>query len=393
MRYNFDKIIERENTNCVKYDLRKQIFGTTDLIPMWVADMDYETPDVIMDAIKKRLEHPILGYSFRPESFYKSIIDWMEIRHQWDVKKEWISFSPGVVPALNMIVLGLSEPLDKIIVQPPVYFPFFTAIENHGRKLINNPLIIKNSRLSIDFNDLNAKIKNGAKMLFLCNPHNPGGSVWKREELLKIADLCLKNNVVVVSDEIHSDLIFSPHKHIPFASLSKEIADITVTCMAPSKTFNIAGLSTSFLVISNQELLKKYNKTLDNIHVGQGNIFGAIALETAYNQGSKWLDELLDYLKKNIDFVEDFLKNNIPEIKICRPEATYMIWLDCSDLNMDDKILKRFFIKETKIGLNDGSVFGIGGEGFQRMNIACPLSVIEQALFRLKNALKINASN
>jgi len=387
MKNNFDKIIERENTNCVKYDLRKQIFGTTDLIPMWVADMDFETPDVIIEAIKKRLEHPVLGYSFRPESFYTSIIDWMKIRHQWNVKKEWISFSPGVVPALNMIVLGLTEADDKIIVQPPVYFPFFTAIENHGRKLINNPLIIKNSRICIDFIDLEAKISEGAKMLFLCNPHNPGGSVWKRDELLKIADLCLKNNVIVVSDEIHSDLIFSPNKHIPFASLSKEISDITITCMAPSKTFNIAGLSTSFLVISNHELMKKYNKTLDNVHVGQGNIFGTIALEAAYNQGSQWLEELLSYLRINIDFVENFLKNNIPEIKMLKPEATYMIWLDCRNLKMNDKTLRNFLIKEAKIGLNDGPVFGIGGEGFQRMNIACPLSVIEKALIRLKKAV------
>jgi len=387
MKNNFDKIIERENTNCVKYDLRKQIFGTTDLIPMWVADMDFETPDVIIEAIKKRLEHPVLGYSFRPESFYTSIIDWMKIRHQWNVKKEWISFSPGVVPALNMIVLGLTEADDKIIVQPPVYFPFFTAIENHGRKLINNPLIIKNSRICIDFIDLEAKISEGAKMLFLCNPHNPGGSVWKRDELLKIADLCLKNNVIVVSDEIHSDLIFSPNKHIPFASLSKEISDITITCMAPSKTFNIAGLSTSFLVISNHELMKKYNKTLDNVHVGQGNIFGTIALEAAYNQGSQWLEELLSYLRINIDFVENFLKNNIPEIKMLKPEATYMIWLDCRNLKMNDKTLRNFLIKEAKIGLNDGPVFGIGGEGFQRMNIACPQSVIEKALIRLKKAV------
>jgi len=387
MKNNFDKIIERENTNCVKYDLRKQIFGTTDLIPMWVADMDFETPDVIIEAIKKRLEHPVLGYSFRPESFYTSIIDWMKIRHQWNVKKEWISFSPGVVPALNMIVLGLTEADDKIIVQPPVYFPFFTAIENHGRKLINNPLIIKNSRICIDFIDLEAKISEGAKMLFLCNPHNPGGSVWKRDELLKIADLCLKNNVIVVSDEIHSDLIFSPNKHIPFASLSKEISDITITCMAPSKTFNIAGLSTSFLVISNHELMKKYNKTLDNVHVGQGNIFGTIALEAAYNQGSQWLEELLSYLRINIDFVENFLKNNIPEIKMLKPEATYMIWLDCRNLKMNDKTLRNFLIKEAKIGLNDGPVFGIGGEGFQRMNIACPLSLIEKALIRLKKAV------
>jgi len=387
MKNNFDKIIERENTNCVKYDLRKQIFGTTDLTPMWVADMDFETPDVIIEAIKKRLEHPVLGYSFRPQSFYKSIIDWLNIRHQWNVKKEWISFSPGVVPALNMIVLGLTEADDKIIVQPPVYFPFFTAIENHGRRLINNPLIIKNSRLCIDFNDLETKISAGTKMLFLCNPHNPGGSVWKRDELLKIADLCLKNNVIVVSDEIHSDLIFSPNKHIPFASLSKEISDITITCMAPSKTFNIAGLSTSFLVISNQELMKKYNKTLDNVHVGQGNIFGTIALEAAYNHGSQWLEELLSYLRINIDFVENFLKNNIPEIKMLKPEATYMIWLDCRNLNMNDKPLRNFLIKEAKIGLNDGPVFGIGGEGFQRMNIACPLSVIEKALIRLKKAV------
>jgi len=385
--YNFDETIQRENTDCVKYDVRKAYFGAEDVIPMWVADMDFRTPDFIIDALSKRLEHEILGYSIRGNAFNQAILNWMKKRHGWDIQQEWISFSPGVVPALNMLVLALTQPGDKIIIQPPVYFPFFSAIENNGRVKVENPLKLINGRLSMDFEDLKKKAP-GSKMMIISHPHNPGGSVWTKEELLQMVEICLENDVLMVSDEIHSDLIFKGFKHIPLASLSAEIADKTITTNAPSKTFNIAGLSTSYLIISNPQLLSTYNKMLsDRLHLGMGNLFGSIALQAAYTYGDEWLEQLMDYIWNNVKFVDEFLKSNLPQIKACLPESTYMIWLDCRKLGLRGDTLKAFFIDDAKVGFNDGQVFGTGGEGFMRMNVACPQSLVEKALLQVKAAV------
>ena len=385
--YNFDEIIPRENTDCVKYDIRKVIFGTEEVLPMWVADMDFRTPDFIIDAIKKRLEHEILGYTFRGKSFTDSIIKWNKKRHGWHIKPGWISFSPGVVPAVNMLVLSLTNPGDKIIVQPPVYFPFFSAVNNNDRTLVENPLKLENGRLSMDFDDLAKKAK-GATMMIISHPHNPGGSVWTKDELTRMAEICLENDVIIVSDEIHSDLIFPQFKHIPLASLSDEIARQTITCNAPSKTFNLAGLATSYLVISNNDYLEKYNAMLnDKIHANMGNVFGPVALQAAYDHGESWLDQLLDYVWKNVEYVAAFCENNMPEIKVIKPESTYMIWLDCRALNMKGDALKDFFIKKAGLGFNDGQVFGTGGEGFMRMNVACPRFTVEEAMKKLAHAV------
>lgn len=383
MKYNFDEIINRENTNSVKYDLRKEIFGKEDIIPMWVADMDFKTPDFIVNAIKKRAEHEIFGYSFRPKSYFESIINWVNRRYQWEIKEEWISFSPGIVPAINMAVLAYTNPGDKIIVQPPVYFPFFSAIQNNNRIQIENPLKLANGRYEMDFLDLEEKLKD-AKLLILSNPHNPGGSVWKKNELKRLGEMCLKNSVLVLSDEIHSDLVFKNYTYIPLASISGEIANNTVTFIAPSKTFNMAGLATSSVIASNKDLKEKYDKVLDTIHVGMGNIFGTVASEAAYNNGDQWLDELLEYISSNIDFLEKFLEKNIPEIKMIRPEGTYLVWLDCSKLKLKEKDLKDFMIDDAKVGMNDGRMFGIGGDGFMRINVACPRKILERALNQLQ---------
>ncbi len=387
MLYNFDEIVPRENTDCVKYDIRKVFFGTEDVLPLWVADMDFRTPDFIIDALKKRLEHEILGYTFRGKDFNQSIANWMEKRHEWIIKEDWISYSPGVVPAVNMLVLALTQPGDKIIVQPPVYFPFFYAIEKNDREIVENPLKLENGRLNMDFDDLAIKAK-GAKMLIISHPHNPGGSVWTKEELTKMAEICLENNVIILSDEIHSDLIFPWHKHIPLASLNEEIAQQTITCNAPSKTFNLAGLATSFLIIPNKTYLDKYNTMLnDKLHVGMGNLFGPVAMQAAYENGEEWLKQLLDYVWKNVEYVAEFCEKHIPRIKVMKPESTYMIWLDCRELNLEGDELKEFFIKKAKLGFNDGLVFGTGGEGFMRMNVACPKATVEKAMKQLREAL------
>ncbi len=386
MDYNFDELIDRQNTACYKYDLRSSYFGKEGVIPMWVADMDFRTPSFIIDAIRNRLDHEILGYTFRHDSFYESLANWLKRRHGWDVSRDWIGFSPGIVPALSLAVLAFTEPGDKIIVQRPVYFPFFPAIESHGRVLVNNPLNYENGRYKMDFEDLIKKIDHRVKMMMLCSPHNPTGNVWKYDDLKKLTNICLERNILILSDEIHSDLVFSGNRHIPTASLSPEVADITFTCVAPSKTFNLAGLSTSAVIASNRILKEKYEKMLEDIHVGGGNIFGFAAFEAAYNYGEEWLNALIGYLENNLRYLIRYLSRNIPPIKPVIPEATYMVWLDCRELGLDDTELKRFMIHEAGLGLSDGIIFGIEGAGFQRINIGCPKSVLMKALHQLKNA-------
>jgi len=387
MRYNFDEIVNRENTDSVKFDLRKEIFEKEDVIPMWVADMDFKTPDFIINAIKERTKHEVFGYSIRPKSYYNSIVKWVERRHNWKIESDWISFSPGIVPAINMAVLAFTKPGDNIVVQPPVYFPFFSAIQNNERNQIENPLILKDGRYCIDFDDLEIKLQD-AKVLILSNPHNPGGSVWTKEELLKLGQICVKNNVLIFADEIHADLVYDGFEFTPIASLSNEIAENTITFIAPSKTFNIAALATSSVIASNKQIKEKYDKVLDTIHIGMGNVFGAVASEAAYTHGDEWLDQLMNYLSANLDYAENYIKKNIPEITLIRPEGTYLVWLDCSKLDLKGKDLKDFIIQDASLGFNDGRMFGAGGEGFMRMNIACPKETIKKALENLKGAIQ-----
>lgn len=388
MKYNFDEVIPRESTNSVKYDLREKLFGKDEIIPLWVADMDFATPDFIREAIKERAEHPVYGYSIRPESYFDSIRNWQEKKHQWKIKNEWIRFSPGIVPAVNFCVQAFTEPGDKIIVQPPVYFPFFWAISNNKRVQLDNPLKLQNGRLCMDFEDLRSKIDDRTKMILLCSPHNPGGSVWRKDELEELAGICREHGIIIVSDEIHCDLVLPPNKHIPTATLSNEIADQTITCIAPSKTFNLAGLATSSVIISNEKLAKKFDKSLEQVHVGGGNLFGTIASIAAYTKGEDWLGQLHDYLKTNARLAVDFINNNLDGVETWMPESTYMLWLDCRKLEMTDEELWNFFIQQAGLGLNKGVMFGEGGQGFMRLNFACPRQVLRRALDQLAEALK-----
>ena len=387
--WNFDEPDGREGTDCIKYDRREEIFGVKDVIPMWVADMDFNCPSFVIEALQKRLEHEIYGYSFRPAEYFQSMISWIKNRHNWTIEKEWISFSPGIVPALNFCTLAFTQPGDNIIVQPPVYFPFFSAAESHGRNLIYNRLKESEGKWTMDFDSLIAGIDSKTKMIILSNPHNPIGRVWTPAELTNLADICLKNNVLIISDEIHCDLILPGYTHTPLASLSEKIAENTITLIAPSKTFNLAGLSTSSVIISNPVLRKSFNHVVDNLHVGSGNIFGTAASTAAYTHGHEWLDALLDYIDNNIEFVKDYCRKMIPEIIPVQPEATYMIWLDCRKFGMSGKELQSFFVNKAGVGMNEGSTFGPGGEGFMRMNLGTTHQTVMKAMEQIETAVAL----
>jgi cysteine-S-conjugate beta-lyase len=390
MKSCFDEAINREGTNSVKWDLRNEIFGRNDPVPMWVADMDFAVPPFITESIKKRADHEVLGYTFRGESYFTSIISWMQRRQQWTIKRESVIFCPGVVPALNFATLAFTEPGDDIIIQPPVYPPFFTAVTGHGRNLVLNPLTRYKSRYLIDFENLRACITPRTKMLIFSHPHNPVGRVWNMCELRQLVEICIEHNIIILSDEIHSDLVLPGSNHIPLATVSAEAAAISVTCIAPSKTFNIAGLSTSSVIIPDATLRNKFVSIIENLHIGNGNIFGNEASVAAYTYGDEWLDELLVYLAGNIEFAIDFFAERIPVIKPVVPQATYLIWLDCTEMGMSGEELADFFINKAHVGLNEGSTFGTGGEGFMRMNIACSRALLTEALGRIENAMKNN---
>ena len=386
-QYDFDRYIERRGTDCVKYDLNGLIFGKEDLLPMWVADMDFEVPDFIREAITDRAAHPVYGYTYRPRRFFETAANWMRKRHGWEVSPDAFSFSPGIVPALNMIVMEFSEPGDRILVQPPVYFPFFNAVTNHKRELVYNQLIEQNGQYQIDFDHLEEEFRKGVRIFFLCNPHNPVGRVWLEPELKQLAALAVKYQVLVISDEIHSDLLLFGNRHIPFASLGKEVADLTFTCMSPSKTFNLAGLYTSVVIATNPALKKGYERILDAVHVGGGCLFGQVAFEAAYIHGEAWLQQLNSYLEQNYTLLTGFLRKAVPGAVISPLDATYLVWIDFAFLGKDEAGLKRFMIEEASLGMNDGPMFGPGGKNHQRMNIGTTREVLSKGLEQLANAV------
>lgn len=387
MQYNFDELVNRKNTNCIKHDATASFLGVEDAIPMWVADMDFKTPPFIIDAIKKRLEHEVLGYSIKPEAFFTSIVQWMKKRHNWHIKKEWISFSPGVVAGFTLAIEQLTKPGDKIIVQTPVYFPFFDSVNNTGRVLVENALKLESGRYCFDFDDLKSKIDADTKLLLLCNPHNPGGSVWTKDELTELSAICEKNNITVISDEIHADVVYKPAKHTPFATVSDWAAQNSITVLSHSKTFNVAGLTTSFIIAQNKVLLNRYNRGLNTPHLHMGNIFGTEALIAAYTHGEEWLEQLNIYLHNNISYLDTFFKENFPQIKVIIPESTFLVWIDCRALGLNGKQLGDLFLHEAKVAINEGSIFGKVGEGFIRMNVGCNLTTIKKALSQIKTAL------
>lgn len=389
MRWNFDQEVRREGTDCIKYDLREEIFGRENVIPMWVADMDFRTPGFIVDKLRNRIDHEIFGYSFRPPDYYNSIINWLKSRHNWEIEKEWICFCPGIVPALNVCTLSFTRPGDKIIVQPPVYFPFFSAVESHGRNLVYNQLIEKDGRWEMDLDSLISAIDGTTKMIIISNPHNPVGRAWSHEELEKLAEICLEKEIIIISDEIHCDLVLPGFYHTPTAKLSEKIADITVTCIAPSKTFNLAGLATASVIISNPVLRKYFNKRIESLHIGNGNIFGTVASTAAYSEGNEWLSALLDYIDQNVEIVRKYCRELIPEIVPVQPEATFMIWLNCRKFGMTGKELQDFFVEKAGIGMNEGSTFGPGGEGFMRMNLGTTHHIVIKALEQIEKAVAV----
>lgn len=384
MRYNFDEIIERKNTDCVKYDKLESYFGAKDLLPLWVADMDFKVPPCISEAIIERANHEIYGYTFRGDSCINSIQNWLKTRHNWVIPKDWISSSPGVVTGLSILLMSLTNEGDQIAIQSPVYHPFAQVINDTKRKLVVNPLRLTDEGYQMDFEQLEELAKNGLTALVLSNPHNPVGRVFTKEELVQLGNLANTYDFLIISDEIHQDLIYEGYKHIPLASLSDELAQRTITCIAPSKTFNVAGLASSVIIIPNAKLKQKFETLLSSLHLNSGNLFGHTAMQAGYEDGAEWLDQMMIYLKGNVDFLRSYLNRNIPSIKLIEPEATYLLWLDCRSLNIDTEKLNKLLIQKAGLALNKGTTFGNDGEGFLRINIGCPRSVLEKALEKIK---------
>ncbi|GAB3047550.1 MalY/PatB family protein [Virgibacillus ainsalahensis] len=382
----FDIIHDRKNTRSVKWDMLRPVFQTDDVLPMWVADMDFKAPEGINDALIKRAEHGIYGYTIIDNEIKSSIVRWIDNRHNWEISQEWLSFSPGVVTSLQMAVQAFTEPQDKILIQTPVYTPFYNVINQHDRELIKSPLKLEGNYYKIDFADFEAKLKQGVKVFILCSPHNPIGRVWNEKELKEMARLCLKYNVLILSDEIHSDLIYPGEQHIPLASLSEEIAEHTITCMSPSKTFNLAGLQASYVITKDKTKRKALDEMLSKQGHGMLNTMGNTALEASYVHGEEWLEELKTVLKENKVYVTEELEKHT-ELKVIRSEGTYLLWIDCSSLEMDNKTLKKFMIEKAKVGLNTGADYGEEGEYFMRMNIACPKATVEEGVKRIINAV------
>lgn len=380
--------VDRRNTSSKKWDNIKAIFGRDDVLPLSIADMDFSVPKSIQDALRVRTDHGVFGYVHQNELFFQSIIDWQKRRHGWDIKADWITTSPGVVAGQAVAVLALTEPGDEIIVQPPVYPPFFSIVQDNKRILIENPLKYENGQYQMDFIDLERKIGPRTKMLLLCSPHNPTGRCWRRDELEQLAAIAIKHNLIIISDEIFADLVFDGNVHIQLASLSPEIATRTVTITSPSKAFNIAGLSTSYTVISDDVLRSRFRQRLAGIGIDEVNSFGLVALISAYTEGDTWLRTMLCYLQDSLKKMDDYVRECLPQIKLIYPEATFMVWLDCRDISDNPQVLQDFFINKAKIGMKNGAAFGIQGRGFMRLSFACNQDNLFDALTRIETALK-----
>lgn len=393
LRYNFDQPVERRHTNSTKWDSNAALFGRDDVLDMWVADMDFPCPEPVVAAIRKRAEHPIYGYTFPHESLYQAIVDHLDRYYGWRVKKEWIVFTAGVVNGLYSAVQAFSHPGDEVIVQPPVYYPFYASIRETGRQVLENRLAFDGDRYTMDFTNLAQAFKGRttfpahtpkAKMMMLCNPHNPVGRAWTADELRELGRICLANDCIILSDEIHCDLLVKGTKHTATASLSPELEQRTVTFMSASKTFNLAGLATAFVVIPNDDLRREY--VLRRAGHNSGNLFGYIAMEAAFRDGDEYLAQLREYLTGNLEYFLDYVSTRIPRIKAIRTEATYLSWVDMRGLGMSDDELQNF-LHEAGLAFDDGFAFGHGGSGFQRVNLACPRSYVEEACRRLEKAV------
>ncbi|HCI13091.1 MAG: aminotransferase [Gallionellales bacterium GWA2_60_142] len=383
---NFDRVIRRDGTSSLKYDARREVFGREDVVPLWVADMDFAVPEAVQRALTQRAAHPVFGYTIYPESLYESLMLWLDTCHGWRIERASILFCPGVVPSLHACIMALTQPGDGVIVQPPVYAPFLAAPQTCGRRLLTNPLKLEGGRYRFDLDDLERCAEEGGRLLILCSPHNPVGRVWLRKELQALLAVCERHGIAVVSDEIHADLIYPGYQHLPLATLNDKVK--IVTAAAPSKTFNIPGLGLSALVVPEASDRKAITQAFETLHVSASNPFSIAAFEAAYREGAPWLDALLDYLAVTRDMVREFLQQQLPQIRMIEPEGTYLLWLDCRALGLNDKQLKYFFVQKAGVGLSPGAMFGTEGSGHMRMNIGAPRNVIKQALENIAAALR-----
>ena len=385
----FDKVIDRMGTQSAKWNQYDE-----DVLPLWVADMDFQSPQPIIDAIFERTKHGIFGYSYYYAEYFTAILNWFKRHYNWDIAQEWLAFTPGVIPAINIAIQAFTNPGDKIIIQNPVYYPFFGTIKNNGRQIQYNPLQLNNGRYEMNLEDLKEKVKDPrANVLILCNPHNPVGRVWSREELIELGEICIENKTLIISDEIHCDLVYPGYEHINFALIKDEFAMNSITCTSLSKTFNLAGLQLSTIIIPNPELHKNFANSVERVFLPEEygylpNSLSLAAYTAGYEKCDDWLTSLLSYIDKNLEFLKLFLKNNIPQIEVIEPEGTYLVWLDFRNLGIANDQLEKFLVEKAKVALDDGSKFGKGGEGFQRMNIACPRSILDEALKRIERGIK-----
>ena len=390
-KYDFDKVVDRHGTGALKLDVLQERYGRSDLLPLWVADMDFETPHFITEALRKRLAHSLFGYTVMPGDFWPTVIGWIHSHHQWDVKREWMAFIPGIVKGIGMVVNVFVKEDEKVIIQPPVYHPFRLTPQGNGREVVYNPLIENpDGSYSMDFDNLAKVADDKCRVLILSNPHNPGGIVWDRKTLERLADFCYDHHILVISDEIHCDMALYGHKHIPFASVSEKAAHCSITFGAPSKTFNIAGIVSSYAIVPDETIRARFFKWLTANELDDPHLFAPIATIAAFKYGEEWRKQMLEYVTGNIEFVIDYLKDNLPAIKAWRPQASFLVWLDCRGLGLSHKELVHLFVDEARLALNDGAMFGTGGEGFMRMNVASARSVLQMALEQLKAAVEKN---
>ena len=387
MKYDFDTVVDRSKNNAAKYDERIKKFGTDKVIPLWIADMDFKAPQPVIDALTARAQEGIWGYTSRPASYFEAICNWQQRRNGWTIDRSLVSWSLGVVPALSMLVKLFTPEGSKVLIQTPVYGEFYDVTEAWNRTVVENQLVEKDGKWTVDWEDFEAKLPQ-VSMFLLCSPHNPLGIVWTREELTRMTDLCRKYGVLMVSDEIHSDLIFHGKTHIPTASLSEQVASEVISCISGTKTFNLAGLQASTTVFPNMRMKELYDKAWMNMDIHRNNAFSLTAMEAAFNEGEEWLDQLLEYIDGNFNFIRDYCAAHIPQIKPNLPDATYLVWLDCRDLGMTNEELRRFMIEKAGLGLNEGWSFGRSLNGFMRLNAACSRKVLEQAMKQLEEAVK-----
>lgn len=388
MEYNFDKITERRGSGALKYDALQERYGDPDLLPLWVADMDFETPDFIVEALQKRLDHHIYGYNVVPDEYWLSIMKWVEAHHGWKIKREWLRYIPGIVKGIGMAINVFVEKDEKVIIQPPVYHPFRLTPEGNGREVVYNPLKENaDGSYSMDFDNLEAVADGKCRLLILSNPHNPAGIVWDRETLTRLASFCHSHGILVVSDEIHCDMALWDNKHIPFASVSKEAAECSITFGAPSKTFNIAGIVSSYAIVPNEAIRERFFKWLSANELDDPTFFATAATVAAFGQGEQWRKQMLRYVEGNIDFLVEYCSRNIPQIRPLRPQASFLVWLDCRALHMSQEELADLFVKKARLALNSGDMFGKEGTGFMRLNVGCPRATLAKALEQLRAAL------